>query len=112
MREVHMSARTARRTFAAHRKDRIAPSRRRVRTRRRSCKPSADTIHCGMIKRVRHKGLDALLRTGSTKGVSAHLAPKLRRALFRLNDGPLPKAMDLPGFRLHPLKGDREVGVV
>ena len=26
----------------------------------------------------------------------------------RLNDGPLPEAMDLPGYRLHQLKGDRQ----
>jgi toxin HigB-1 len=61
-----------------------------------------------MIKRFRHKGLEALFRTGSTKGVNADLAPKLQRALLRLNDGPLPGAMDLPSFRLHRLKGDRE----
>jgi proteic killer suppression protein len=82
--------------------------RRRAGARDATCKPSADTLHCGMIKRFRHKGLEALFRTGSTKGVGAHLAAKLRRALLRLNDGPLPEAMDLPGFRLHPLKGDRE----
>jgi proteic killer suppression protein len=46
--------------------------------------------------------------TGSTKGVNPKLAPKLRRALSRLNDGPLPEAMALPGFQLRPLKGDRE----
>jgi len=61
-----------------------------------------------MIKRFRHKGLEGLFRTGSTKGVKAQLAPKLRRALLRLNDGPLPEAMALPGYRLHPLKGERE----
>jgi proteic killer suppression protein len=76
--------------------------------RRPTCKPSVDTLHCGMIKRFRHKGLEALFRTGSTKGVNADLAPKLQRALLRLNDGPLPGAMDLPSFRLHRLKGDRE----
>lgn len=61
-----------------------------------------------MIKRFRHKGLEALFRTGSTKGLDAQLAPKLRRMLLRLNDGPLPDAMNLPGFRLHELKGDRK----
>ena len=61
-----------------------------------------------MIKRFRHKGLETLFRTGSTKGVDPQLAPKLRRILLRLNDGPLPQAMALPGFRLHPLKGDRQ----
>jgi toxin HigB-1 len=61
-----------------------------------------------VIKRFRHKGLEALFRTGSTKGVDPQLAAKLRRVLSRLNDGPLPEAMALPGFRLHPLKGDRK----
>lgn len=61
-----------------------------------------------MIKRFRHKGLEALFRTGSTKGLDAQLAAKLRRMLVRLNDGPLPEAMSLPGYKLHQLKGDRE----
>jgi toxin HigB-1 len=61
-----------------------------------------------MIKRFRHKGLEVLFRSGNTKGINAQLVPKLRRALSRLSDGPLPEAMALPGFRLHPLKGDRE----
>jgi toxin HigB-1 len=61
-----------------------------------------------VIKRFRHKGLENLFSTGSTKGVDAALAPKLRRMLARLNDGPLPEAMMLPAYRLHPLKGDRK----
>ena len=73
-----------------------------------ACNPIADGIHYRMIKRFRHKGLEALFRTGSTKGVNPQLAPKLRRILLRLNDGPLPEAMALPGYRLHPLKGDRQ----
>ena len=72
-----------------------------------ACNPTADGIHCRMIKRFRHKGLEALFETGSAKGVGAQLAPKLRRILLRLNDGPLPEAMALPGYRLHELKGDR-----
>ena len=73
-----------------------------------ACKPYTDGIHFRMIKRFRQKGLEALFRTGNTKGIDPQLAPKLRRALSRLNDGPLPDAMALPGFRLHPLKGDRK----
>jgi proteic killer suppression protein len=61
-----------------------------------------------VIKRFRHKGLESLFSTGSTKGVEVQLAPKLRRMLSRLNDGPLPEAMELPGYRLHPLKGARK----
>lgn len=59
-----------------------------------------------MIRRFRHKGLEALFRTGNGKGVDAQLAPKLRRMLARLNDGPLPEAMSLPGYKLHQLKGE------
>jgi toxin HigB-1 len=72
------------------------------------CRPYADGLRCGMIKRFRHKGLGDLFRTGSTKGVNPQLASKLRRILLRLDNGPLPDAMRLPGFRLHQLKGDRE----
>lgn len=61
-----------------------------------------------MIKRFRHKGLEILFTTGSTKGVDTALAGKLRRILARLNDGPLPQALDLPGYNLHPLKGERK----
>ena len=61
-----------------------------------------------MIKRFRHKGLEALFLTGSTKGVDAQLAAKLRWMLLRLNDGPLPDAMSLPAYRLHQLKGVRK----
>lgn len=72
------------------------------------CNPSPVGLQLGMIRRFRHKGLEALFRTGSSKGVDARLSAKLRRSLARLADGPLPEAMALPGFRLHRLKGDRE----
>jgi len=60
-----------------------------------------------VIKRFRHKGLEALFRRGTTKGLDAQLAEKLRRMLARLKDGPLPESMSLPGYRLHRLKGER-----
>jgi toxin HigB-1 len=63
-----------------------------------------------VIKRFRHKGQETLFLTGSAKGIDPALAPKLKRMLSHLNDGPLPKAMMLPGYRLHPLKGDRKGG--
>ena len=72
------------------------------------CQPSADSLHCGVIKRFCHKGLETLFLTGSAKGIDPALAPKLRRMLSHLNDGPLPKAMMPPGYRLHQLKGDRK----
>ena len=63
-----------------------------------------------VIKRFSHKGLEALFSTGSTKGVDAAFADKLRRMLSLLHSGPLPKAMDLPGYKLHALKGERKGG--
>ena len=33
--------------------------------------------------------------------------PRLRRILFRLQEATYPRSADAPGFRLHPLKGDR-----
>ena len=75
-----------------------------------ACQPLVDGLRSPVIKRFRHKGLEALFSTGSTKGVDAGLADKLRRMLARLNDGPLPEAMALPGYKLHPLKGDRKGG--
>ena len=57
-----------------------------------------------MIRRFRHKGLEALFQTGSAKSLDA----QLRWMLARLNDGPLPDAMSLPGYRLHQLKGERK----
>ena len=67
-----------------------------------------DGLHSLVIKRFRHKGLETLFKTGSSKGLDPALADKLRRMLARLNDGPLPEAMKLPGYKLHPLKGERK----
>jgi toxin HigB-1 len=61
-----------------------------------------------VIKSFSHKGLETLFRTGSAKGVETPLAPKLQRILSHLNDGPLPDAMNMPGYKLHPLKGQRK----
>ena len=37
----------------------------------------------------------------------ASLVPRLRRILFQLQEASHPRSADAPGFRLHPLKGDR-----
>jgi len=59
-----------------------------------------------VIKSFRHKGLERLFRSGSTSGIQAAHAGKLRRQLAALNEASGPKAMDVPGWRLHPLKGE------
>jgi proteic killer suppression protein len=60
-----------------------------------------------MIGRFRHKGLETLFRQGSARGIDPRMAVKLRRMLTLLHEGDLPGAMNQPGYRLHPLKGDR-----
>jgi len=46
--------------------------------------------------------------TGSKKGIQPDHATKLGRMLDRLDASTDPQDMNLPGYRLHPLKGDRE----
>lgn len=58
-----------------------------------------------MIRRWTHKGLRALFETGSTRGIRPEHANRLRLVLARLQASAEPRDMNLPGLRLHPLKG-------
>jgi len=60
-----------------------------------------------MIARFRHRGLERLFTSGQTSGVNTQHVRKLRQILVALNNATSPAAMNLPGFRLHPLRGDR-----
>ncbi len=59
-----------------------------------------------MIERFRHKGLKRLFQEGDAKGISPDLLEKLENILFVLNRARRPADMNLPGFRLHRLKGN------
>lgn len=58
-----------------------------------------------MIKSFAHKGLEAFFATGSKAGIQAVHAARLRRQLAQLHQASTPKDMNVPGWRLHPLKG-------
>lgn len=58
-----------------------------------------------MIKSFRHKGLRKFFETGSTSGIQAAHAKRLRMQLAALETAQTVEDMDVPGFRLHPLKG-------
>ncbi|MCD9028093.1 type II toxin-antitoxin system RelE/ParE family toxin [Luteimonas sp. BDR2-5] len=58
-----------------------------------------------MIKSFRHKGLRKLFETGSTSGIQSSHARRLRMQLAALDTAQTVEDMDIPGFRLHPLKG-------
>jgi proteic killer suppression protein len=59
-----------------------------------------------MIISFRHKGLRAFFETGTTKGIRADHAKRLGRILALLDRAEDSEAVNLPGFRLHPLKGE------
>ena len=58
-----------------------------------------------MIKSFRHKGLEQFFITGSKRGILPEHAPKIARILDRLDASVSPYDMNLPGYRLHELKG-------
>ncbi len=59
-----------------------------------------------MIVSFSHKGLKLLFEKGDRRRVSPDFAVKVERILARLEEASEVGNMDLPGFRLHPLKGD------
>jgi proteic killer suppression protein len=61
-----------------------------------------------MIATVKHKGLELFFTKGSYKGVPAQPGARIERMLDRLDAALEAKDMDLPGFKLHALKGHRK----
>lgn len=61
-----------------------------------------------MIKSFKHKGLERFYETGSTAGVQGRHKKKLRLQLAALDTARTIEDMDLPGYRLHPLKGEKK----
>jgi len=59
-----------------------------------------------MIRTFRHKGLRRFFMDDDRRGVPADHANKLGRILARLQAARTVSDMDLPGYRLHPLKGE------
>ena len=59
-----------------------------------------------MIQGFRHKGLKRLFEKGQTKGVRPDHLEKVENILAVLNVAGQPEDLNLPGFHLHPLKGD------
>ena len=59
-----------------------------------------------MIQGFRHKGLKRLFEDGQTKRVRPDHLEKIENILAVLNRAGEPEDMNLPGFHLHPLKGD------
>jgi proteic killer suppression protein len=61
-----------------------------------------------MISSFIHKGLERFYKTGNTSGVQTNHVKRLRLILSNLDQVEVPNDMDLPGLRLHQLKGSRK----
>ncbi len=61
-----------------------------------------------MITGFIHKGLERFYKTGKSSGIQAKHAKRLRLILTNLDQAENPQDMDLPGLRLHELKGSRK----
>jgi len=61
-----------------------------------------------MIRNFIHKGLERFYKTGKTSGIQSAHAKRIRLILTNLDQSESPNDMDLPGLRLHQLKGKRK----
>ncbi len=59
-----------------------------------------------MIKSFKHKGLKSFYDTGNLSGIQAQHKEKIRMQLVALDTATVVDDLDLPGFRLHSLKGN------
>jgi proteic killer suppression protein len=78
-----------------------------------NCGKAVDTRYVSryigaMIKRFRHRGLERYFAKGTRAGVQAKHEKRIRLILARLHASMSAQDMDLPGLRLHPLKGNRK----
>jgi toxin HigB-1 len=59
-----------------------------------------------MIRGFRHRGLRRLYEDDDRRELNPQHAEKIARILARLDEAKAPEDLDLPGFRLHPLRSD------
>jgi proteic killer suppression protein len=61
-----------------------------------------------MIKSFKHKGLKKYFETGNISGIQANHQNKLRMQLAAIDTAEMIEDINLPGYRLHKLKGNRD----
>ncbi|MFT7461493.1 MAG: proteic killer suppression protein [Planctomycetota bacterium] len=61
-----------------------------------------------MIKPFKHKALEKIYSTGNASGIQTNHAGKMRMHLAALDSANDIDDLDIPGYRLHPLKGTRK----
>jgi proteic killer suppression protein len=64
------------------------------------------TLQCILlIRRFKHRRLKRLYERGDCGGIAPDLLDTVEDILVRLDEAETPQAMNLPGYRLRPLKG-------
>lgn len=64
-----------------------------------------------MVRSFRHRGLGRFFRSENhqdRRGIPAASGDRIKRLLDRLDASARPEDMNLPGYRFHPLKGNRK----
>ena len=59
-----------------------------------------------MIRSFKHRGLKRLYERDDRRGIRPDLLEAVEDILSRLDAATAPQALNLPGYRLHQLKGD------
>ncbi len=59
-----------------------------------------------MIRSFKHRGLRRLFERDDSSGIRPDLVDTVQEILTALDDAVTPQELNLPGYRLHPLKGD------
>jgi proteic killer suppression protein len=59
-----------------------------------------------MVRSFKHRGLKRLYERGDRSGIRPDLLETVEDFLARLDEADTPQALNLPGYRLHPLKGE------
>ena len=59
-----------------------------------------------MVRSFKHRGLKRLYERGDRSGIRPDLVDTVQEILTVLDEAATPQALNLPGYRLHPLKGD------
>lgn len=59
-----------------------------------------------VIRSFKHRGLKRLYEQGDRRGIRPDLLETVERVLTVLDNARTPQALDVPRYRLHPLKGE------
>ena len=67
---------------------------------------ASDTLrYTLMIRSFKHRGLKLFYERGDRSGIRSDLLETVERILTVLDTAATPQALDIPRYRLHPLKG-------